>query len=71
MDCHVLAVRQEKNGWVTTLDAGKLNCWSVDKPVLYTLEAENERLRFGYTPLRSFQDDQVLLNDHPIYPQCD
>lgn len=66
-DCSVLAVRQEKDGWVTTLDAGKLSCWSVDDPVLYTLEVEGESLRFGHMSLRSFQNKQVLLNDSPIY----
>ena len=67
VDCPVLAVRQEQAGYVTTLDAKNLSCWSVDAPVLYTLETEEERLRFGHMSLRSFQNKQILLNDSPVY----
>ena len=67
VECPVLAARQEQDGWVTTLDAANLSCWSVDEPVLYTLETEGEKLTFGHMSLRSFQNKQVLLNDSPIY----
>ena len=67
VDCPILAARQEQDAWVTTLDASGLSCWSVDTPVLYTLEAEGASLRFGHMSLRSVQNKQVLLNDSPIY----
>jgi len=67
VDCPVLAVRQEQDAWVTTLDASGLSCWSVDAPVLYTLETAYGSLRFGHMSLRSVQNKQVLLNDSPIY----
>ena len=65
--CPKLACVQEKDGWLTTLDARALEFWSVDSPVLYTLEANGESQCFGHMSLRSFQYKQVLLNDTPVY----
>ena len=65
--CPKLACVQEKDGWLTTLDARALEFWSVDSPVLYTLEANGESQRFGHMSLRSFQNKQVLLNDTHVY----
>ena len=65
--CPVLK-REEKDGsFLTTLDASGLQAWSVDSPVLYTLESCGETLRFGHMSLRPFQNKQVLLNDSPIF----
>lgn len=65
--CPVICARQEEAAWVTTLDARNLQCWSVDSPVLYTLEADGQSQRFGHMSLRSFQNQHVLLNDAPVY----
>lgn len=65
--CPVLCTKAQDGKWLTTLNAENLQCWSVDAPVLYTLEAGGESVRFGHMSLRSFQNKQVLLNDTPVY----
>ena len=65
--CPKLSSVCEDGKWLTTLDAKKLACWSVDSPVLYTLETDKESLRFGHMSLRPFQNKQVLLNDSPVF----
>ena len=67
VSCPVLKTVQEDGHYLTTLDASALEYWSVDTPVLYTLEACGECLRFGHTSLRPFQNKQILLNDAPIF----
>lgn len=65
--CPVLRTVQKGNVWQTTLDAEKLAFWSVDTPVLYTMECDGERQTFGHVSIRSFQNKHVLLNDSPVY----
>ena len=65
--CPVLASAQQDSAWLTTFDAKNLQCWSVDRPVLYTLEACGESVRFGHMSIRRFQNKHILLNDAPIY----
>ena len=65
--CPLLSSKKEEDGYLLTLDAENLECWSVDSPVLYTLEANGEAQRFGHMSLRTFQNKQILLNDSPIY----
>ena len=67
VNCPLLSSMPQEDGWLTTLDARELSCWELDAPTLYTLEAEEETLRFGHMSLRSFQNKQVLLNDAPVY----
>ena len=65
--CPKLSCVREDEYYLTTLDARNLSCWSVDSPVLYTLETDGENLRFGHMSLRPFQNKQVLLNDSPVF----
>ena len=67
VDCPMLASRREGESWVATLDAKALQCWNVDSPVLYTMEADGQQVRFGHMSIRSFQNKQVLLNDAPVF----
>lgn len=65
--CPMLSSIQQEGDWLATFDAKNLQCWSVVNPVLYTLEACGESIRFGHMSIRRFQNKQVLLNDAPIY----
>ena len=67
VNCPMLASRREGESWVATLDAKALQCWNVDSPVLYTMEADGQQVRFGHMSIRSFQNKQVLLNDAPVF----
>lgn len=67
LECALLSSKKEEDGFLSTLDAESLECWSVDSPILYTFEANGETQRFGHMSLRTFQNKQVLLNDAPIY----
>ena len=67
VSCPVMGVREEDGKVLCTLDARNLKPWSVEKPQLYTLEADGESVRFGHMSIRSFQNKQVLLNDAPVY----
>ncbi len=67
IDCQLLASKKQEDGYLLTLDASNLECWSVDNPVLYTLTAGEESQRFGHMSLRTFQNKEVLLNDSPVY----
>ena len=48
-------------------DASALTPWTPDTPVLYELEANGERIRFGYLELRPEGNRALLLNGNPIY----
>lgn len=67
VDCPLMGVRQKNGAWVATLDASNLKPWAVYDPVLYTIEAEGETVRFGHTSISTFQNKMVLHNDKPIY----
>lgn len=67
VNCPVLAVKESEGKYQSTLDASALTPWSVNEPVLYTLETETESVRFGHTQLRTVQNKAVLLNEKPIY----
>ncbi len=65
--CPVLKTTQEKDSFVTMLDAGNLTPWSIKDPVLYTLSAGDETVRFGHMTLETVQNKTVLLNGSPVY----
>ena len=67
VNCPKLRCKQKDGGYVTTLDASELEAWSVNTPVLYTLEAEGETVRFGHTQIRTLQNKMILLNEKPVY----
>lgn len=67
VDCPLLISKPCENGFVTTFDASALTPWSVYEPVLYTLEANGETVRFGHTEIKTMQNKMILLNDRPIY----
>jgi len=48
------------------LDAGALQAWTPDTPVLYTLEADGQSWRFGYVDLRP-DGAGLRLNGAPFY----
>ena len=49
------------------LDGGELSLWTLEDPVLYTLESGKEKERFGFSSLSTFRNECMLLNDNPIY----
>ena len=58
----------EKDGKFSALfNAAKLNRWSPDSPVLYTIKADNYTERFGFCELSSFSNTDILLNGERIY----
>lgn len=65
--CPILRSRQRGEGYITTLDATNLKIWSVNNPVLYTMECDGESARFGHTSIRTVQNKMILLNEKPIY----
>lgn len=67
VDCPVLSSAQFDGGFRATLDASNLELWTLDKPTLYTLEANGESVRFGHSSLRAMQNKMLLLNDIPVY----
>ncbi|MBQ9336690.1 MAG: hypothetical protein IJS14_05265 [Lentisphaeria bacterium] len=48
-------------------DASALDRWSPDTPVLYELEANGERIRFGCVELRPEANRALLVNGNPVY----
>ncbi|MBR4663825.1 MAG: hypothetical protein IKO93_08125, partial [Lentisphaeria bacterium] len=48
-------------------DASALELWTPDTPVLYVLEANGEKVRFGYVSLRPDGNRALLLNGSPVY----
>ena len=48
-------------------DASTLTPWTLENPVLYTLQCGSEKSRFGVSKLETFRNECVLLNGHPIY----
>ena len=48
-------------------DAARLERWTPDTPVLYSLEANGEKVRFGYVSLRPDGNRALLLNGSPVY----
>ena len=67
-NCPILKTTTAKDGKVTTvLDASALSLWSPNHPKLYTLEANGESIRFGFTDIRPFENKAVLLNGTPCY----
>lgn len=67
VNCPLLSCKKKGDVYVNTLDAAELKKWSVNTPVLYTLEADGESVRFGHTAIRTLQQKMVLLNEKPIY----
>lgn len=67
ISCAKLNCKQKDKKYITTFDAADLQTWSVNHPVLYTLEADGESVRFGHTTIRTLQQKMVLLNEKPIY----
>lgn len=67
VDCPLLISKPCENGFVTTFDASALTPWAVHEPVLYTIEANGEIVRFGHTEIKTMQNKMILLNEKPIY----
>lgn len=67
IDCPLLKRVPLAEGNRLLFDAAKLRPWSPDSPVLYSFEANGERVRFGHCTLRPFQNKEVLLNGSPIF----
>lgn len=65
--CPLLTVKPVEDGFLATLDASLLQPWSVESPVLYTLQTVEESVRFGYSSLEPMQNRCILLNGSPIY----
>ena len=65
--CPLLSVKPWEDGFRSCLDASLLRPWSVESPVLYTLEAEGQAIRFGHCSLETMQNRFVLLNGKPVY----
>ncbi len=59
---------QEKDGvFITVFDGSVLKKWSPSTPVLYFLQAEGVRERFGFCELRTFGNTDILLNGERCY----
>lgn len=67
VSCPVIGSTPCEDGYRTTLDASALELWTLEKPTLYTIEADGESVRFGHSSLRTVQNKMLLLNDAPIY----
>lgn len=65
--CPLLATKPVEDGFLATLDASALQPWSVESPVLYTLQTADESVRFGHSSLQPMQNRCILLNDNPVY----
>jgi len=65
--CRMLSCQPCAVGMRTTLDASALTPWSPNCPVLYTLQVDGDRCRFGHMSLQTFRNRTVLLNGAPIY----
>lgn len=48
-------------------DASHLSRWTPDTPVLYELDADAEKVRFGYMELAPEGNRALLLNGRPVY----
>ena len=66
-NCPVLKSTAAEGKVTTVLDASSLSLWSPNTPKLYTLEANGESIRFGFTDIRPFENKAVLLNGSPCY----
>ena len=53
--------------YTALFDGSSLEKWSPDTPVLYTLEADGVKERFGFCELRTFANSDVLLNGERCY----
>jgi len=67
VSCPLLSVKPWEDRFRSCLDASSLQPWSVESPVLYTLEAEGQTIRFGHCSLETMQNRFVLLNGKPVY----
>ena len=65
--CPLLTCTPDKDGFHTLIDASALQPWTLESPVLYTMEANGESIRFGHCSVKTFQNKMVLFNDAPIY----
>ena len=68
ISCPVIREQPMENGsfryW---FDAANLSLWTPDTPALYELEANGEKIRFGYMELRPEGNRALLLNGSPVY----
>lgn len=62
-----LPVLKRQADSAVVLDAAELECWSPECPKLYTLSVGDEKIRFGYSELRTMGNHTVLLNGSPYY----
>lgn len=67
VDCPLMRSKQTENSICNILDATALTLWTLDSPVLYTLKAQGEEIRFGHTSIAPMQNKAILLNGSPVY----
>ncbi|MBQ4329726.1 MAG: hypothetical protein IJC27_08350 [Lentisphaeria bacterium] len=63
----VLNEQEKDDVFITVFDGSALERWSPGNPVLYFLEAEDVRERFGFCELRTFGNTDILLNGERCY----
>ncbi|MBR2364687.1 MAG: hypothetical protein IKA79_05760, partial [Lentisphaeria bacterium] len=63
----LLKATETSGGFQILADASLLECWTLDEPVLYTMEIAGKKERFGFSKLDTFRNECVLLNGTPIY----
>lgn len=69
IDCPLIQVKELNCGRCQhTLDASKLIPWSPDTPVLYYVQTDFGRIRFGHSELKTFPNTNILQhNAHPCF----
>ena len=68
VECPMFREQQLENGsYRYWFDASALTRWTPDTPVLYVLETDAEKIRFGYMELRPDGNRALLLNGSPVY----
>ncbi len=63
----VICRKTSENKNTIIVDASVLELWSPNHPVLYTLNAGEETMRFGYCELATMGNHTVLLNGTPCF----
>ena len=68
VECSMFREQLLKNGsYRYWFDASALTRWTPDTPVLYMLEADDEKIRFGFMELRPDGNRALLLKGSPVY----
>lgn len=67
VDVPLLKATEGEEGFQLLADAALLEYWTLENPVLYTLEIAENKQRFGFSRLDTFRNECVLLNGVPTY----